>query len=164
MTKRTWPLEPYEGVRRAISASSLLLALAACGGPARPADAPEQEPRTVEEAQTRIDVATRLIQASTTLAQTAKPQEPATPPAAPPSPKGLGAEPGWGADTDTSARESRMQSPCDTSCRAIASMRRAVAVLCRITGDEDERCTDARRTLAESEQRVAACGCANAGP
>jgi len=143
----------------------LLLALAACGGgPARPAEAPEEEPRTIEEAQTRIDVATRVIQASTTLAQTAKPQEPGTPPTTPPSPKGLGAEPGWGADTDTSARESRSQSPCDTSCRAIVSMRRAVAVLCRLTGEEDSRCTDARRTLAESEQRVAACGCANAAP
>jgi hypothetical protein len=140
----------------------LFIVLAACGGAARPAEAPEQEPQTIEEAQTRIDVSSRVIQASTTLAQTAKPQEPAMPPAAPPSPKGLGAEPGWGADTDSSAREARPQSPCDTSCRAIASMRRAVAVLCRLTGDDDSRCTDAKQTLAESERRVAACGCSNA--
>jgi hypothetical protein len=137
--------------------------LVACGGPARPAEAPDEEPKTVEEAQTRIDVTNRVIQASTTLAQTAKPTEPAAPPSTPPSPKGLGAEPGWGASTDTTTRESRPQSPCDTSCRAIVSMRRAVAVLCKLTGEEDTRCTDARQTLADSERRVAACGCPNAG-
>jgi hypothetical protein len=144
-------------------ACAWLLVLAACGGPARPAEAPDEEPRTVEEAQMRIDVATRVIQASTTLAQTAKPQEP-TAPAAPPSPKGLGAEPGWGADTDTTTREAHPQSPCDTSCRAIASMRRAVSVLCRLTGEEDSRCEDARKTLAENERRVAVCGCGNSAP
>jgi hypothetical protein len=144
--------------------AALLLFVVACGGAARPAEAPEQEPQTIEEAQMRIDVASRVIQASTTLAQTAKPQEPQAPPAAPPSPKGLGAEPGWGADTDTTGREARPQSPCDTSCRAIASMRRAVAVLCRLTGDDDARCVEAKHTLADSEQRAAACGCANAAP
>jgi hypothetical protein len=114
----------------------------------------------VEEAQTRIDVAKGVIEASTTLAQTAKPSEPRAPPSPPPSPKARGAEPGWGADTDLPAHEPRRASPCDTSCRAIASMRRAVAILCHLAGDLDARCTDARRILAESEQRVAACACA----
>jgi hypothetical protein len=40
-------------------------------------------------------------------------------------------------------------------------MRRAVAALCRMAGEADARCEDAKHTLSESEQRVAACGCVN---
>jgi hypothetical protein len=38
-------------------------------------------------------------------------------------------------------------------------MRRAVAALCRMTGEEDARCEDAKKTLNESESRVARCHC-----
>jgi hypothetical protein len=38
-------------------------------------------------------------------------------------------------------------------------MRRSVEALCRLAGDGDARCVDARGTLARSEQRVARCGC-----
>jgi hypothetical protein len=137
------------------------LVLVGCGGAARPAEAPEGEPRTVDEAQTRIDVASRVIQSQATIAQSAKPAEPANPPPPPPSPKGLGAEPGWGANTDLAPRENNRMSACETSCRAITSMRRAVAVMCKLTGDDDPRCADAKHTLAENERRVAACGCSD---
>jgi len=139
----------------------LAFAFVACGGVAPRAEAPDEQPRTVEEAETRIDVAKRLIQATTTLPQTAKPTEPTNPPSTPASPKGVGAEPGWGANTDVAPRESARGASCDTSCRAIVSMRRAVAVLCRLTGEDDPRCVDAKHTLSESERRVVACGCGN---
>jgi hypothetical protein len=48
---------------------------------------------------------------------------------------------------------------CASPCRAITSMRRAVVALCRMTGDEDRRCVDAKRTLADSEKRVTSCSC-----
>lgn len=48
---------------------------------------------------------------------------------------------------------------CSQSCRALSSMRRAVSALCRMTGDEDARCSGAKRTLEESESRVARCHC-----
>ena len=49
---------------------------------------------------------------------------------------------------------------CGNPCKAITSMRRAVTALCRMTGEEDGRCVDAKRTLASSEARVASCPCA----
>lgn len=48
---------------------------------------------------------------------------------------------------------------CRTPCQALRSMRRAVTALCRMTGEGDDRCADARRTLATNEQRVAPCAC-----
>ncbi|WP_394825228.1 hypothetical protein [Pendulispora albinea] len=49
--------------------------------------------------------------------------------------------------------------PCSTPCRALTSMRRAVEAICRLAGNADARCTDAQKTLAASEQRVASCRC-----
>jgi hypothetical protein len=42
----------------------------------------------------------------------------------------------------------------------MSSMRRAVEAICRMAGDADARCTDARKTLKDSEAKVAGCGCA----
>ncbi len=129
------------------------LFLAACGGAAAPAGrAPDKEaapePSTVEEAQQQI------AQAKSDLA--VRPSEPA-------------AATGAGAAADESPKTSSSKkaesdyggtSPtCQSPCRAIASMRRAVGALCRMTGDADARCTEAKRTLQESEMRVASCGC-----
>ena len=48
---------------------------------------------------------------------------------------------------------------CMTACRAVGSMKRAVDAICRMAGEADPRCTDARKTLADSAGRVVACGC-----
>ena len=48
---------------------------------------------------------------------------------------------------------------CATACRAIGSMKRAVDAICRMAGEADPRCTDARKTLADSVERTAGCGC-----
>lgn len=50
---------------------------------------------------------------------------------------------------------------CQRVCVAIASMRRSVDAVCRLAGDDDDRCSRARGTLDRSEGRVrdAGCGC-----
>ncbi len=50
-------------------------------------------------------------------------------------------------------------SPCDLACRALASMRRSAAGICRLTSDHDERCTSARRRVRQAAQRVQRAGC-----
>jgi hypothetical protein len=61
-------------------------------------------------------------------------------------------------DTPADATSSNVD-PCENGCRAIASMRRSVGVLCQLAGDDDPRCVDAKKSLEESEARVARCGC-----
>jgi hypothetical protein len=50
-------------------------------------------------------------------------------------------------------------STCDVACRSLASMERAVKVVCSLTqGEEQSRCEEARRRLREARTRVrAAC-------
>lgn len=154
------------GRRRAGALAVVTCALVACGGSAPPpasapaktespsggatADALAPEPTTVEEARDQIARAEAELRGSlesTKKAESERPEEkPATapPPPAPP------------------ARESKTLSEapsCRTPCQALRSMRRAVDALCRMTGDMDGRCLEARKTLATSEVRAATCGC-----
>lgn len=48
---------------------------------------------------------------------------------------------------------------CVRSCKALASMRRAVERLCELTGEADERCENAKSRLSTSEKKVADAGC-----
>ncbi|HEY8087975.1 MAG TPA: hypothetical protein VIF09_09020 [Polyangiaceae bacterium] len=48
---------------------------------------------------------------------------------------------------------------CATACRAMGSMKRAVDAICRMAGEADPRCTEARKTLTDSAGRVVGCGC-----
>ena len=46
-------------------------------------------------------------------------------------------------------------STCDAACRSLASMERAVKVVCGLVqGEERGRCEDARRRLTEARARV----------
>jgi hypothetical protein len=130
-----------------------VVALTACGGapeaasPSSPAaKIPDEsrstaaEPGSIEEAQSQI--ATARAQ----LGGDGAPGRLAPQAAAPPT-------------ADSATRPSTQQDRCGSPCRALASMRRAVTALCRMTGNEDARCTDAKRTLVESEGRVAPCSC-----
>lgn len=132
---------------RPIGVAAALALLAACGGAAPPDKAPpryvEEDPKTVEEAQHQIELAASELEGAPSADRKAE-----TPPAPSrePAPQG-------GKALSTS------EDACAGRCRALASMRRAVAALCRMTGDEDERCTAARRTLESNEKRVATCGC-----
>ena len=135
---------------------ALAMATAACGGaePA-PAKAPAHvrpdatseedaasEPRTIEEAEQRIAEARATLDSRNAVKATEA------------SPRAQADRSQGGA----SAREEH-EDVCRSPCRALASLRRAVEALCRMTGDTDHRCVDARRTLDESTSRVAACTC-----
>ncbi|MBX3207639.1 MAG: hypothetical protein KF764_21495 [Labilithrix sp.] len=129
---------------------------AACGGaesaPKSPAqenvEAPREdklpEPRTIEEAQDQIARAEEDLGASKKTSKSAE----STAPSAGAEPQGGGA-----------AREEKLTSTCESPCRALASMKRAVEALCRMTGDTDNRCVDARRTLDDNTTRVSTCKC-----
>lgn len=144
------------------------VAIAACGGageakaPAKAAE-PEsslREPTSIEEAQAQIERASSDL----SLAEGKKAEGDKDYAAPPPSP-------GGGSTSSTTARPATPTAPreestravpadsCSQSCRALSSMRRAVSALCRMTGDGDARCSDARKTLVESESRVARCHC-----
>jgi hypothetical protein len=111
---------------------------------------PDAEPETIEEAEAAIAYARAALEGGPGDGLEAADEAPSQPgasptaepaPAAPPRPKAPGRD------------------PCASPCRAIASMRRAVSALCRMTGDEDPRCEEARKTLEGSEARVQRCGC-----
>jgi hypothetical protein len=141
---------------------SLLLVSAtvvACGGaesgspaPRAPeSKAPSREPATIEEAQD--DIARAKAELGGAEPSDAKRFAPAPPPPPPPTQPGAG---GSSPRVDSTPSADSCQSPC----RAIASMRRAVGALCRMTGDDDTRCSDAKKTLADSEAKInASCAC-----
>lgn len=54
--------------------------------------------------------------------------------------------------------------PCFSACRALASMTRATAHLCGLTGDADPRCDSARSRLQGARERVeGSCACGAPG-
>ncbi len=57
--------------------------------------------------------------------------------------------------TPLAAEDSR----CEAACTAFASLKRAAAGICRITGDDDERCTDAQKRVAHHQAKLASCAC-----
>lgn len=149
----------------ALLLSISILGLAGCGGAtdASPAKAPGQErarmaesaePRSVAEAQEQIARARADLEA----------------PSSSPAAQATGTESQKAASdrhqdvrpsAGASAREEHggIADACGTPCRALASMKRAVEALCRMTGDSDDRCVDAKRTLSESSARVSSCKC-----
>lgn len=48
---------------------------------------------------------------------------------------------------------------CGVACSALASLRRSADALCRLAGEDDDRCQHARGVLSRGEQRVQAAGC-----
>ena len=167
---------PFLSLRAAVALFVVTGAdLVACGGadsappkapssaaPAEEAREAEQEPRTVEEAQSQIARARADLGGaptgsggsgtgadSTASTSTDAKADASKKPSSPQSRPSAGAEPPREASPDA----------CANPCRALTSMRRAVSALCRLTGDTDNRCSDARRTLSESEGRVRPCKC-----
>ncbi|MCW5836148.1 MAG: hypothetical protein KIS78_27350 [Labilithrix sp.] len=141
-------------LRRAapIVAAAVASLAAACGGAEQAARSPAHEssaapderevpePRTVEEALDQIARAEESLHAAKKSEASA---EPSAVDRAPPR-AGIGP---------------RSDDTCGSPCRALASMKRAVDALCRMTGDTDNRCVDARRTLEDNTTRVASCKC-----
>ena len=138
----------------------------------QPAEGPE--PTTVEEAQADIARWRQVLipgapSTTTTVSTGHAPDHPAATAGAPataplPAPVSASATPTREhAESKTAepagGASGAMSSQCVTPCRAISSMRRSVTALCRLAGDEDARCVDARKTLTDSEGRVVSCGC-----
>lgn len=111
-------------------------------------------PQTIEEAQDQI------AEAQARLGGGAIEEKPTDTPA--PTPAPAEGSDGKKKDAQSPPRGGATATPtnrCESSCRAYASMRRAVESLCRMTGETDERCIRARRTLETSTSRVATCMC-----
>jgi hypothetical protein len=98
------------------------------------------EPRTIEEAEGQIARARATLEGTSKAAESSAPRAEKAP-------------------SSDVAREEKAVDTCGSPCRALASMKRAVEALCRMTGESDTRCVDAKRTLDESSHRVATCHC-----
>lgn len=114
-----------------------------------PRDSPEAEPRSIEEAEELIERARKRLALANVGGRLDAPSDAS-------------------ADADGSSSTSeapakasavRQDDMCRESCRALASMKRAVNALCRMTRDDDARCVGARRTLDENVKRIAPCAC-----
>jgi hypothetical protein len=79
--------------------------------------------------------------------------EPAPPPA-PPPPRAEGES----AAQAEKKSDDKAQN-CASLCRAFASLARAADAVCRLSGEEGERCTRARGSVRSHFQRVAVCRC-----
>jgi len=116
------------------------------------AEALSTEPTTVEEAQAELERARAelggtpvapLAAATGTTTAAAEGGTPKTEAARAPSPSPV----------------AKQEMRCASACRAMTSMKRAVDAICRLAGESDGRCTDARKTLRDGEAKVAGCGC-----
>ncbi len=162
---------------RTFVSAAATLCLTACGAAPRPASAPSSAsaPSTIEEAEAELDRAERLLPGSPSPDGTgaraeekpaAKPKDVARPPAptggAAPAPT-TASTPMKAAARDEPARpvadDGEEATPCQTACRALASMRRAADAVCRIAGEGDARCAGAHRRVEAALARVAHCGC-----
>jgi hypothetical protein len=74
------------------------------------------------------------------------------------APAATGAPPGP-RDADREASSDWVGSPCDTACRALASMERSTERICALAGETDTRCASARSMVKASRERVQASGC-----
>lgn len=148
------------GARSLLVLGASTLAAAACGGAAPESKSPasttappsadaDREPTSIDQAEAQIaEARAALGDFEAKPGGDAPAQEPAE------TPSSRKSEPEAGREADKAPADA-----CASSCRALSSMRRAVGALCRMTGDDDARCTGARTTLGESESRVARCHC-----
>lgn len=163
-----------------VLAACSALVLAACGGaavggaksaePQTETEAPALEPTTIEGAEKEIARAKAQLAAADTRApgtpssldRPADPGRPSPPPEpAPPRAPSAEYSPRASQPTTQDAPKAALgvEDRCASPCRAIASMRRAVTALCRMTGADDHRCVDAKHTLTDSEKRLSSCSC-----
>lgn len=137
-------------------------ALTACGGSAGKAGSPERPADTVDSLADSIEAEERSLRA-----------ELGPPPAAAPAAgkpaldTGLTAEETKAAESvsnqpepsPTSEAPPRAVAPCETACKALASMRRSQERICEIAGTAHERCEWAKRKVGDAVARVEAAGC-----
>jgi hypothetical protein len=113
--------------------------------------APAEPLTTVDDARFEFERAARELDAA--LSGGGAPAAPGAPPYAqpPPSPE---AEPPGMAPSQPGAPPAGPVDRCAVACRALASMRRAAAHLCGLTGQHDARCVHAGQRLSYATDRV----------
>lgn len=146
MRRRLAPLTLFLG-------SSLVFA--ACGGAMPPmeapgkaggyAPAPEPEPQTIEEATAQLERAKAAFDKRTA---------PVAMPTAPTGTMQVEPRPPTHIEATGAAADE-----CTNLCRAFSSMQRAQAAICRLAGEGDPRCADAKRVVEDNAKRVAQCRC-----
>jgi hypothetical protein len=164
-------MTPTHRVACVASCTALLAGIAACGGaeiapksapaasPAKVSKDQPAEPTTIEEAQDQIARARASLESPSASARDEAKKTERSEPQKGASPSSSRSPQGGGASSSREEKPSTEADTCGNPCRALASMKRAVESLCRMTGDGDNRCVDAKRTLSESTTRVASCKC-----
>lgn len=118
----------------------------------------ESEPATLAEAEQMLARAqAELDQLALNDAQAPAAGAPA-PAAAPEAPRDQ-AERGEKAASEAEAAPAPPPNPCETACRAFASLERASNAVCRLDGESGQRCERARQIREGAARRVASCGC-----
>jgi hypothetical protein len=135
--------------------------LAACGGAPGEAASPssaQDAPSDLEALAEQIETAERSLSAQLGA------DSPATPAAGQPGPEPEGTQkkPAVHEPGGLTAEQSPSQpsSPCETACKALASMRRSQERICELTTPTHERCEWAKQKVADATARVDRAGCA----
>lgn len=137
---------------------------AAPGGALAASPEPEPEPATLAEAEQL------LARAKAELDQLALNQAPASAAGAPapapataapeaPADRAQRAEKSAAADEAEAPPAPAPPNPCETACRAFASLGRASDAVCRLDSQGGQRCERARQIRDDAARRVASCGC-----
>ena len=135
-------------VRRIAWIPPVFALFAACGGgapgaggskePDRQSVDQDGTPDTVEEAKAQLERARAQLEASGSRVEN---------------------QPTMSGGNEPKPAPPQVENECARICRAFASMQRAQAAICRLAGEEDPQCADAKKVVADSAQRVAKCGC-----
>jgi hypothetical protein len=131
---------------------------AAPGGALAASPEPEPEPTTLAEAEQLLARAQAELDQQLALNQSPAPAAGAPAPAAAEAP----ADRAQRAEKSAAADEAEAPpppNPCETACRAFASLGRASEAVCRLDTQGGQRCERARQIRDDAARRVASCSC-----
>jgi hypothetical protein len=134
---------------------------AAPGGALAASPEPEPEPATLAEAEQLLARAQAELDQQLALNQPQAPAAgapaPAPATAAPPADRTQRAE--KSAADEAEAPPAPPPNPCETACRAFASLGRASEAVCRLDSQGGQRCERARQIKEDAARRIASCSC-----
>ena len=123
--------------------------------PSQPASiAPASQPEDIDSLEAALAREEDSLRSLVSLAESPPKEEAlpdAPPPASPPSPTATGAS--RAVELENSER------PCDRACRALDSMRRSADGICRLSGDDEDRCQRAQARVDAAGELVRGAGC-----
>lgn len=119
--------------------------------------ATEPEPRTLEEAEARLEDARAEL---ARFAPADAPQSASGAAAPAPAPRAPAAEEARADRAEAGpAPAAKAETQCQSACRAFSSLVRASDAVCRLEAGGGKRCDRARQIREDAAQRVAGCGC-----